>query len=242
MASNKMLGICLFLLVGSLGGYVVYNSAKTPVYEGIQEGISQGTSLVNQGTNFLTDTITKTNDAGDTVTLSLSPAQVQAPEQIMEQNMDQQIQNYNGTIQNSTLAVARGETYGHTNLYDRPLPDYTYFVGNPVDIRFKLAKVIPETCHVSNGILICEYVQPAIFKFTMEITCFYRSFCTMDAPLVINNKKTDNTGEFSYTWQTGNRAPGTYMIIINANSEAINPKTLKPHEISLSQEIILVTP
>jgi len=244
LPSNVVLGMLLVLIIGSLVAYSMYNSSKPQqFYNAVQpyvtEGIDQGSELVNQGKELLADTITRTNQVGDSLELSLTPNQVQ---RIQEERFDNQTLAYNGTIRQSNLNTEKGQTYGHTNLYDKPLPQNMYFIGNPVDIKFKLTKVIPDSCRVVNEIYICDYVTPAIFSFIMEITCEYRDFCSMSAPVTVNNKKTENDGTFSYTWQTGGLTQGKYMIMINANSEAIDQRTERPYQISLNQEVELVNP
>lgn len=143
------------------------------------------------------------------------------------------------------LELTGASSFGFTTQYKNVelAVDY-YQIGNPIVFNGKLKKVIPNSCEIDSktDLIICDYIEPALFGYTFTISCEYRDFCSL-SNIHRRTQDTNNDGTWSekvHTSGSGGWVEGEYVMEVVANSEAINPETDRPYLITISKTFNLV--
>lgn len=238
--------IVIVLIFGVIG-FVVYNN-NTEVKQTVDE--LEDIAMKNLGK------ITEVNGAGDIVDIFKGEPTVVQETTFVNESTGQELTKDEFIAKQETLGntiteedivqmtIEGGESFGYTTKFDlKELPDSTYQIGNPVSFIGKLQKVIEGSCGLNQDtqVIECDYVDPAKFSFTFYVTCEYRDYCTLST-ITRPGEMTNNDGTWLQKIQTMPSAytPGTYKIMIEANSLVNNPATDRPYLISAEKIFHLV--
>lgn len=195
------------------------------------------------------------NDAGDVAEIFKGKPTVVQETVFINQNTGKEVSkdefiqtvNQTGTVTEEDLIqmyVTGGESYGYTAQFkNKELPDNHYQISNPVQFNGKLMKVIEGSCMLNpdTNNVECDYITPATFSYTFTVSCEYRDFCSL-TDIFRYGQKTQNDGSWNQLIQTNpsDFTVGEYVMKIEANSEVINPVTLRPYIIIAEKKFNMV--
>lgn len=198
--------------------------------------------------------IVEKNKVGDIAEIFKNEATVVQKTVFVNENTGQELTedefinkvNQTGTLTEEDLVMIKvegGESYGYTPKFKlEELPENHYQISNPVLFSGKLQKVIEDSCELNQdtNAVACDYITPALFSYTFEVTCEHRDFCNL-ITITRTGQKTNNDGSWDQKIQTNpsDFNEGEYIMSISANSDVINPDTQRPYLINAEQKFYM---
>jgi len=238
--------VLVLVAVFGLLGYVMFNTSQSDMEKGMEMAKDLKDKLAG---------ITVTSPAGDIAKINENKPAIrqqqifvndETGEELTEEQLVQ-IAVLKGIPEEDIilLAIEGGSSFGYTSRYkNTELSADHYQIGNPILFSGLLKKVIPGSCRMDRDTSqpVCEYIDPAKFKYTFTVTCQFREHCVL-TDIVRQSEETHNDGTWDEKIQTSSssfRTDGEYKMMLEANSEATNPETDKPYLITVEKIFFMV--